>query len=334
MNFEEWQAVCDPGAFRLFSLGRHALVEAFRAAGIGPGNKVLLPEFICRDVLASLNAVGAEAVWYPVGEDLGPASQPAGWPAARAVLAVNYFGFPQPREPFRAYAARTRALIIEDNAHGFLSRDDEGLWLGTRTDAGIFSLRKTLPLADGAALFVPPGPLAEGMAAPIAVAGAGYAPHGAWKAKLRNIPIVGILAANIVTGLVRLMRQMRRGHALPPASNSAEYSIPYPPAAHANLPKRLAALDVEQEIERRRDLYRASEAAALCFGIRPLFSALPRLVAPYGFPFRSIDETALDRMHRWARRRGIELIHWPELPRAIEKRVPAYHHNLWLVNFL
>ncbi len=334
MNFEQWRAQSAPGAFRLFSLGRHALVEALRAAGIGPGNKVLLPEFICRDVLASLNSVGAETVWYPVGEDLCPASVDGTWPAASAVLAVNYFGFPQPLEPFRAYAARTGALIIEDNAHGFLSRDDEGDWLGTRADAGIFSLRKSLPLADGAALFVPPGPLTEALSAPIAPAGAGYAPGGVLKARLRSIPVIGVLAANIVTGLLRLTRQVQHGHAVPPAAESDEHLIPYPPAAHVGLSRRLAALDVEREIERRRDLYRASEAAARSFGIRPLFSALPRLVAPYGFPFRSTDEVVLDQMRHWALRRGIELIHWPDLPQAVEKKLPACHHNLWLVNFI
>src|SRR5581483_6103533 len=129
-----------------------APVEALRAARIKGGDAVLLPEFICRDVLASLHAVGADAVWYPVSSDLLPASSPATWPQARALLAVNYFGFPQDFEPFRAYAARTGAVLIEDNAHGFLSRDQTGRWLGTRGCAGLFSIRKSLPVPDGAAL--------------------------------------------------------------------------------------------------------------------------------------------------------------------------------------
>jgi hypothetical protein len=73
---------------------------------------------------------------------------------------------------------------------------------------------------------------------------------------------------------------------------------------------------------------------ALSLGIVPLFPALPPLVSPYGFPFRTDCESLLDRMRDWAKGRGIELIHWPDLPRAIEKDLPACHHIVWLVNFL
>ncbi len=334
MDFGQWQSECAPEAFRLFSLGRHALAEALRAAGINAGDKVLLPEFICRDVLASLSAVGAKVVWYPVADDLSPASPAEAWPEAKAVLAVNYFGFPQPLELFRVYAGRTGALLIEDNAHGFLSRDGSGRWLGTRGDAGIFSLRKTLPLADGAALFVFNGKMAQALAEPVVPVGRGYAPSGVWKTTLRRIPVAGIRTANALTGFARLLRRLRSGHAIPPPDENAEYSIPYPPAANSGLLAGLSFLDVQEEIERRRALYRQAEIAALSLGIVPLFAALPPLVSPYGFPFRTDRESTLDRMRHWAKGRGVELIHWPDLPRAIEKRLPVYHHTLWLVNFL
>ena len=256
MKFEQWQSACAPGAFRFFSLGRHALAEALRAAGINAGDKILLPDFICRDVLASLAAVGAQVVWYPVGEDLRPASAVETWPEASAVVAVNYFGFPQPLEPFCAYAARTGAVLIEDNAHGFLSRDGAGRWLGTRGNAGIFSLRKILPLADGAALVVHDPRIARALAEPIIPAGRGYAPRSIWKSKLRKMP-AGIAAANVLTSLTRLARRLRSGHAIPPPDETAERSIPHPPAAHSSLMANLASLDVRDEIERRRKIGRA-----------------------------------------------------------------------------
>jgi len=334
MKFEQWQSACAPGTLRFFSLGRHALTEALRAAGIHAGDKVLLPEFICRDVLASLAVVGADVVWYPVGADLRPAGAAETWSTARAVVAVNYFGFPQPLELFCAYAARTGAVLIEDNAHGFLSRDEAGRWLGTRGDAGVFSLRKTLPLADGAVLLVGNGRMVEALVAPVVPTGRGYAPRSIWKSKLRRMPVAGILAANAMTNSARLVRRLRSGHAIPPPDETAERSIPHPPAAHSGLMAKLASLDVQNEIERRRSLYRATEALALSLGIVPLFPALPPLVSPYGFPFRTDRKATLDRMRHWAKGRGIELIHWPDLPRALEKDLPACHRNVWLVNFL
>jgi hypothetical protein len=334
MNFREWQSAFAPDAFRFFSLGRHALAEGLRATGIKAGDRILLPEFICRDVLASLHGVGADAVWYPVGEDLRPATPSETWPEASAVVAVNYFGFPQPFEPFYVYAARTGAVLIEDNAHGFLSRDEAGRWLGTRGDAGIFSLRKTLPLADGAALVVRNRRMAQSLAEPIVPTGRGYAPRSVWKARLRRMPVAGVMAANAVTGAARLVRRLRSGHAIAPPDETVERSIPHPPAAHSGLMANLAALDVQREIERRRSLYREAEAAALSFGIGPLCAALPALVSPYGFPFRTDCDATLDRMRHWAKGRSAELIHWPNLPVAIEKDLPAWHHTLWLVNFL
>ena len=71
----------------------------------------------------------------------------------KAVLAVNYFGFAQDLAPFREYCLRTGATLVEDNAHGFLSKDASGVLLGTRADLGITSIRKTFRLVNGAALY-------------------------------------------------------------------------------------------------------------------------------------------------------------------------------------
>ncbi|MEK7744540.1 MAG: DegT/DnrJ/EryC1/StrS family aminotransferase, partial [Elusimicrobiota bacterium] len=142
---------------RYFSYGRRALAAGLAAAGVKPGDTVLLPEFICRDLLSSLAAVHAVPAYYPVGPDLAPSQDPSLWPQARAVVAVDYFGFPQDLAPFQAYCERTGAALIEDNAHGLFSRDEAGLPLGARADIGIFSLRKSLALPDGAALALKTG---------------------------------------------------------------------------------------------------------------------------------------------------------------------------------
>ncbi len=334
MKYEQWLSETASDAVRYFSLGRHALTEALRVAGIASGDSVLLPEFLCRDVLASLVAVGATPCWYPVGEDLKPGSASDDWPAARAVLAVDYFGFPQSLNPFREYAARTGALIIEDNAHGFLSRDGNGEWLGTRGDLGVFSLRKTLPLADGAALIAVPPELVARLASELPAAGAGYAPSVARKARLRRMAAVGPAVAAVATGMVRTLRMLRTGHAIPVPDAAAETVIPHPPAPHDGLAAALAVVDSQREIDRRRELYRMAERAAQKIGITPLFPDLPPLVAPYGFPFRADSGPALQGLKRWASRHGLDLIRWPDLPDAIAASAPAHYRKVHLVNFL
>lgn len=334
MSLDHWVTYGRSGAVRYFSLGRHALAEALRVAGIAPGDSVLLPEFLCRDVLASLVAVGATPCWYPVSDDLQPGSASDGWPVARVVMVVDYFGFPQSMASFRKYAARTGALIIEDNAHGFLSRDGNGEWLGVRGDLGVFSLRKTLPLADGAALLAVRPELAGRLVPQLAAAAAGYAPSAARKASLRRTPVLGPAAVAATTGLVRALRLLRTGHAIPPPDAAAETVIPHPPAPHDGLAAALTAVDAQREIDRRRELYRTVERAARALGIMPLFPDLPLLTAPYGFPFRADPGPALQSLKQWASRRGLDLIHWPDLPDAIAASAPAHYRNVHLVNFL
>ncbi|MDE2290511.1 MAG: DegT/DnrJ/EryC1/StrS aminotransferase family protein, partial [Elusimicrobia bacterium] len=140
-----------PAKLRFYAHGRNALAEGLRLAGAA-GGRVLLPAFICRDLLAAVAAAGATAVFYGVAPGLEPEEAPERWPEARAVVAVDYFGFPQDLAPFEAYARRTGATLLEDAAHALLSRGADGRLLGTRAPLGILSLRKTLPLPNGGAL--------------------------------------------------------------------------------------------------------------------------------------------------------------------------------------
>jgi len=146
-----------------FSLARHALLQGLKLAGVGSGDSVMMPEFICRELLASVHLAGAQPVFYPVDEQLKPVSLPTG-KNIKAVVAVDYFGFPQDVAPFRKFCDSQGAVLIEDNAHGFLSRDPGGQLLGLRGDMGILSIRKTFPLPDGGALVVnPPSQAGAGM---------------------------------------------------------------------------------------------------------------------------------------------------------------------------
>lgn len=333
MNFAAWQNAALQGPVRCFSLGRHALAEALRGAGVGRGHAVLLPDFICRDVLAALHAVGAEPRWYAVGADLRPSAASSAWPDARAVLAVDYFGFPQPMGPFDDYAKRTGALVIEDNAHGLFSKDDQGRSLGARADLGIFSLRKSLPVADGAMLAVS---AESGLAGPLSPqlpeAGRGFAPAAGAKARLRGMPGIGSLALRAATSLTRLARRARTGHSIAPSDPASERDIPWPAAPHRGLQASLATVDVAAEIARRRMLYVEAEAVARTQGLEPVFAALPPQTCPYGFPFRATGD-APDALRRWSAARGLSLIRWPDLPSAVGAGRES-DPRVWLVNFL
>ncbi len=224
---EAWQpAFVGAGQVRYYSLARHALVEALRLAGVREGSRVLLPEYLCRDLMAPLHLLGAVPCWYPVASDMTPATAPADWPLVDVVLAVDYFGFPQDLAPFQAYADRTGAVVIEDNAHGYLSRDLAGQWLGCRTGLGVFSLRKTLRIPDGGALWFGAEYAARELPAQVAFDGTGVNPAQLTKARLRGLPVVGELAYRLSTGLARALRRWRTGSDIPAADPASEQALP------------------------------------------------------------------------------------------------------------
>lgn len=315
---------------RYFSLARHALASLLRLLGIGAGARVLLPEYICRDVLASIHAVGAIAEYYPVDSGLAPAVGPERWARADAVIMVNYFGFPQDPVPFERYREACGAMLIEDNAHGFLSRDEHGRWLGLRGDAGVFSLRKTLLLPNGAAFCLnrqmcrvtPLAPLEE-LAVPVPL---GMRLRGA----LGGLPH-GRQMVQRAAHLQRQVRKLRTGHAIPPPAADAEVAIPGDAHPFRGLQAVLAVLDVDEEIARRRALYAALCDRTAAVGARLVFAHLPASTAPYGLPVYTDDADSLERL---AQEFGLDSFRWPDLPEALAATAPPHYRNLHLVNFL
>ena len=331
---EAWQpAFVGAGQVRYYSLARHALVEALRLAGVREGGRVLLPEYLCRDLMAPLHLLGAVPCWYPVASDMTPAAASPDWPVAEVVLAVNYFGFPQDLAPFQAYAERTGAVIIEDNAHGYLSRDQAGQWLGCRTGLGVFSLRKTLRIPDGGALWFGAAYAARELPAQVAFDGIGVNPAQLTKARLRGLPVVGEWAYRLSTGLARMLRKWRTGSNIPAADPASEQTLPAAANPWAGLLPALAECAVMAEIERRRMAYARCAAVGAQVGAMPVFAALPPHCVPYAYAFRG-DAAALAGMRRHAVSNGFDLVSWPDLPTEIVGRAPAHYRNVFLVNFL
>ena len=331
---ESWQpAFVGAGQVRYYSLARHALIEALRLAGVREGSLVLLPEYLCRDLLAPLHLLGAVPCWYPVAPDMTPATAPAAWPLADVVLAVNFFGFPQDLAPFLAYAERTSAFVIEDNAHGYLSCDQGGQWLGCRTGLGVFSLRKTLRIPDGAALWVGASYAARELPAQSAFDGAGVNPAQLTKARLRRLPVVGELVYRLSTWLARALRKWRTGSDIPAVYPASEQVLPAAANPWAGLLPALAECAVMTEIERRRAAYVRCAAVGEQVDALPVFPALPKNCAPYAYAFRG-DSAALAGMQAHAACHGFDLVSWPDLPTEIVDQAPTHYRNVFLVNFL
>lgn len=319
---------------RYFAYGRHALAEALRVAGVQAGDTVLLPGFICREVLSAVHAAGARVDYYPVNSKLAPDCDVAALPAAKAIIAVDYFGFAQDLAPFRQYCAARGAALIEDNAHGLFSRDATGAPLGTRGDLGVFSLRKTLATPDGAALVVNAARLAPALAPQLPFDTARPSTVFRVKQQLRAVSsAIGSGPARAMTALTRAARQLTSGSAILPSVPEAETVMPPNPAPSSVLRDVMAHTDVAAECARRRRLYEVVSMLLDPPHFPPVFTTLPPDTVPYGYPFVA-DAAAGAAASRLLARHGLECFQWPALPDAIAPAAPAHYRSVWMASFL
>ena len=134
------------------SSGTAALHAAVYAAGIGPGDEVILPPIT---FVASANAVvyqGGTPVFADVDPEtllLDPASVEAKLtPRTKAIIGVDYAGQPCDYDALRAIAKRRGLVLIADGCHA-LGADDKGRRVGTLADLTTFSFHPVKPITTG-----------------------------------------------------------------------------------------------------------------------------------------------------------------------------------------
>jgi dTDP-4-amino-4,6-dideoxygalactose transaminase len=132
--------------------GTSALHMAFVAAGIGPGDEVIVPSF---SFAATANAVGLTGA-TPVFVDIEPGSfnmSPAALEAAittrtRAVMPVHLYGHPADLPAISAIAERQGILLFEDAAQAHGAAVD-GVPVGAWGIASSFSFYPTKNMTSG-----------------------------------------------------------------------------------------------------------------------------------------------------------------------------------------
>ena len=319
---------------RYYSHGRHALVAGLKALNIKKGDKVALPEFICHDLLASIHAVDAFVIYYSLGENLLPDFSKISNETLKALIVVNYFGFPQDINLYKDITDKTGAILIEDNAHGFLSRDEQGMLLGKRAAMGILSLRKTFNFPDGAVLLLNESIDKEQIERPLDCVNNSLSKGYKVKRILGNIQLhTGIRLRSYSESLTRFIRKARTGHKLPVSSPESETVLPGQKEIHCESMRMLQLINPDDEVKKRRSLYDYFHKNLSHLDIEPLFSSLPTGTVPFGYPFHA-DELEADKVVKIAHKKGFSCAPWPDLPVELELSAPNFHKNVWWVNFL
>lgn len=329
-SLEQWLGT---DLVRYYSLGRYALVEALRISGVGRGDCIALPEFICRDVLVAIKAIGASVYYYPVDEMLRLVDSTQKLKEAKVIIIVNYFGFPQELSVFETLAKESGAVLIEDNAHGFLGRDIHGVPLGTRCTLGLISMRKSLASVNGAALILNDVSLAHLLPLQLNSNDSSLPLVFRVKQMLRRlVPLMGIQPCRAITWFIRMLRKIRTGDAINIAEDS-DTLIPAKREPHGQFFQQLRNVSVDAEIIRRRKLYKVVEKEISSIGGVSIFSELPQGVSPYVFPFRMKDEM-INLVRQRLKSRGLECHRWPDLPDEVLSLEKLHYSNVWMVPFI
>jgi len=305
--------------------------QALVACGVGENDSVMLPSFICRDVLAAINELGAKAIFYDVNKKLEPIGLDSA-PTSKAIIAVNYFGFPQNLEPFEKYCINSGAKIIEDNAHGFLSRDTDNQLLGQRTEYGITSFRKSVRTSDGAMLTTSHNdteiaPQIDFQNSVVSFRDTALSLFAKVE-RSTNVPVL-----KLTQSAVKKVRQMKTGSATPKTDSSVEKVIPGMPNPNRSSVTKMLAVNETKEVARRRILYNEILPDIVKLGLQPVFSTLESGTSPYGFPVYAAHDSQ-KQLAKLARKHRVTLMTWPDLPISVLPTAPEYYKQIWLLNFL
>lgn len=135
------------------SSGTAALIVAMAAAGIGPGDEVIVPGYTFIASLSSVIFCNAVPVLAEVDQSLtlDPKDVVSRiTPHTKAILPVHMIGNPADLDALKAIADKHKLLLIEDSAQAF-GGSYKGKRLGTIGVSGIYSFNifKTINAGDG-----------------------------------------------------------------------------------------------------------------------------------------------------------------------------------------
>lgn len=138
----------DAGAV-VCSSGTAALFLALKALSIGPGDEVIIPDYVCTAVLNAVNMTGA----VPVIADINPDNlsftaneiQKHKTENTRAIIAMHTYGLSCEINDIKRFAVP----IIEDCATSLGSKFTDGTQPGSKGDIAVFSFYATKMITGG-----------------------------------------------------------------------------------------------------------------------------------------------------------------------------------------
>jgi dTDP-3-amino-3,4,6-trideoxy-alpha-D-glucose transaminase len=154
----EFAAACGAGRCATVGSGLDAIRLGLQAAGIGPGDEVLVPAHTFIATWLGVSLTGAT----PVGIDADPLTcnldpgrlEARIGPRTRAIVPVHLYGLPAPMDEILEVARRRRLFVLEDaaQAHGAAYRGRRAGSLGHAAAFSFYPSKNLGALGDGGAV--------------------------------------------------------------------------------------------------------------------------------------------------------------------------------------
>lgn len=158
------------------SSGTAALILALRALGIGAGDQVVIPTYVCRNVLDAVVSVGAEAALCDVNQSgliTRETVSPHITPSTKAIIAVHIFGHVCDIASLKSFG-----IPVVDDACQAFGATVQGQMAGASSDVGVVSFHATKCLTSGeGGMLITDNDIIAGHAHALCRSGGGHSPR-------------------------------------------------------------------------------------------------------------------------------------------------------------
>jgi len=303
----QFSKYCQYGRQILLTSGRAALKLVVRSLKLGRRDEVLLPSYLCKDILKPFREEGVRITFYKVEDTLNVDVDDVESRISKntkALLFIHYFGFPQPAtERIASLSSQSGIFLIEDLVQSFLT-NLRGKPLGSAGDVTVSSYRKWMPIPDGALL---------------GINNAGFSVLSA-----RNSSREAQLYVKKRIAALKLKGKYFSKSGLPKrvfeeAFAAADEFLGTTPVRISDYSRRmLRRFDFEAIIAKRRENFeRFLRATSRLKIVRPIYKDLPADVCPLGFPILTRDRNVVKRM--LIKNQIYPPIHW-RLPTELDRQ--------------
>jgi len=284
----------EPAAWYL--LGRHAVADLLRNLP-AISRRLWVPNYFCHDVTEYWRDFAQIAMYVddprrpePDWSTLQPAKNDV-------VLAVNFFGV-RASQPWQHWREKHPCILLEDHSHDTVS----GWAQCSRADYAFSSLRKTMPIPDGAILW---SPLGHPLPIIVDVDFSGSALKLAamiWKREY--------LEGRATSAAKAVYRQWQRA-----GEDAFDRSMKISSASPYSQQYLTCGMPVKWRRQRVANVRRLLQQVQVSFGAQPLFASWPSDSVPLAAVFCFASQMARDLVRKRLEECNVYCpVHWPAPP--------------------